>query len=81
MKVKELIEELSKLDQEAYLFVSGYEGGYNDIGGCSDELQMVRDIHSEWYYGKHELLEDKYQMERIDLSTKVIDKGYIIGAN
>ena len=47
MKVKEMIEELSKLDQEAYLFVYGYEGGFSDAGIDIDEIQMVRDVHPE----------------------------------
>jgi hypothetical protein len=81
MKVKELIENLSELDQESYLFVHGYEGGYNDVGFCSDEIQMVRDVNDAWYYGKHELLEDKWQIRHINLDTKVVDKGYIIGAD
>ena len=81
MKVKEMIEELSKLDQEAYLFVYGYEGGFSDAGIDIDEIQMVRDVHTEGYYGDHEVFADNsYDLRHIDLDTKVIVDGYIIGA-
>ena len=81
MKVKDMIEKLSKLDQEAYLFVYGYEGGYSDASLDVDEIQMVRDVHPEGYYGDHEVFsENSYDLRDIDLNTKVIDKGYIIGA-
>lgn len=80
MKVKELIEELSKLDQEAYLFVHGYEGGFCDASIDVDEIQMVRDVHPEGYYGDHEVFtENSYDLRHIDLDTKVIVDGYIIG--
>ena len=80
MKVKELIEELSKLDQESYLFVYGYEGGYCDASLDVDEIKMVRDVHPEGYYGDHEVLtENSYDLRDIDLDTKVIVDGYIIG--
>lgn len=80
MKVKDMIEKLSKLDQEAYLFVYGYEGGYSDAGLDVEEIQMVRDVHPEVYYGDHEVFaEDSYDLRHIDLDTKVIVDGYIIG--
>ena len=81
MKVKDMIEKLSKLDQEAYLFVYGYEGGYCDASLDVDEIKMVRDVHPEGYFGDHEVFtENSYDLRDIDLNTKVIDKGYIIGA-
>ena len=81
MKVKEMIEKLSKLDQEAYLFVYGYEGGYDDADIDINEIRMVRDVHPEGYFGDHEVFtENSYDLRDIDLNTKVIDKGYIIGA-
>jgi hypothetical protein len=81
MKVKELIEKLSKLDQESNVFISGYEGGYNDVTDCSESVEIVRDVHEEWYYGKHELrldLSDYCEISNIDVTDKVIDTGYII---
>lgn len=54
MTVKEMIEQLSMLDPELHVFVSGYEGGYHYA-----KISNVKDIslhwHTEWYYGPHEL--------------------------
>lgn len=54
MKVKELIEQLSKLDPELYVFIPGYEGGYDHAGPASDIKHFALDVNKEWYYGKHE---------------------------
>jgi len=56
MKVKELIEALSQLDPELMVVVAGYEGGVDEIDKfemCDIELN----VNTEWYYGKHEVLE------------------------
>ena len=57
MKVKELIETLSQLDPELMVVKSGYEGRVNEIKKyklCNIELN----VNDEWYYGKHEILEN-----------------------
>ena len=56
MKVKELIETLSQLDPELMVVVAGYEGGVDEMDKyelCDVELN----VNTEWYYGKHEILE------------------------
>jgi hypothetical protein len=58
MKVKELIEQLSKLDPELHVFVPGYEGGFSYAGPVSDVKHFALDVYKEWYYGKHEELSD-----------------------
>ena len=52
MKVKELIKELEKEDQEMSVVNHGYEGGYNDVNGLH-KTKIKRDVNSEWYYGNH----------------------------
>ena len=76
MKVKELIKELSKLDPDLNVYVSGYEGGYVDVEGVSKD-RMVRDYHrtEEWWYGSHELVESVYDSYQIEKS----EDGIIIG--
>ena len=54
MTVKELIEKLQTLDPNLRVFVSGYEGGYNDAGPISSVKEIALDFHDEWYYGNHE---------------------------
>lgn len=51
--VKELIEKLKSMPQEAIVLVDGYEGGLCDIGSIKACLVDVN-IHSEDYYGPHE---------------------------
>ena len=56
MKVKELIETLSQLDPELMVAIIGYEGGVDEVSRyelCDVELN----VNTEWYYGKHEILE------------------------
>ena len=62
MTVKELIESLSKIqDQEVRVMVNGYEGGVDDIIDKAPAIQYVAlDVNKEWYYGKHERVDDMY---------------------
>jgi hypothetical protein len=56
MKVKELIQELQKLDPELLVVVRGYEGGVDEVNNiylCNVELDSNAGIE---YYGKHEIL-------------------------
>ena len=55
MKVKELIEQLSKLDPEVVVVKAGYEGGVAQITGTGPCI-IALDINNEWYYGPHELV-------------------------
>jgi hypothetical protein len=66
MTVKELIESLSKIeDQNIRVMVRGYEEGYDDIviGNGIDNntiaipaIQYVAlNVNDEWYYGRHEV--------------------------
>jgi hypothetical protein len=68
MTVKELIESLSKIeDQEVRVMTKGYEGGVNDmvIGNGIDNntpaiIHVALDVNTEWYYGRHERVDDMY---------------------
>lgn len=55
MKVKDLIEKLQALPQDAMVIGSGYEGGYVELDEV-DAVTIAMDIHDEWYYGPHELV-------------------------
>ena len=71
MTVKELIKVLTEIeDQEVRVMVSGYEGGVDDIviGNGIDNstivipaiIHVALDVNTEWYYGKHERVDDMY---------------------
>jgi len=80
MIVKELIEQLQALDPESRVFVRGYEAGYDDINKIK-VTQMVLDVNSIWYYGKHDTLDREYKRDKIlnkDTTRKSIN-GIIIG--
>jgi len=65
MKVKELIETLSQLDSELMVVVAGYEGGVDEMDKyelCDVELN----VNTEWYYGKHEILENGEKPKKKD---------------
>ncbi len=59
MKVKELIEVLSKHDPEAMAVVRGYEGGVNEVNHAS-ACQVKLNVNSDWYYGKHEVFDEEW---------------------
>ena len=80
MTVKELIEQLQTLDPESRVFVRGYEAGYDDINMVK-VTQMVLDVNSIWYYGKHDTLDREHKRDKIlnkDTTRNSID-GIIIG--
>lgn len=56
MKVSELINFLSKFDPSTRVMVRGYEGGYDDLEDVK-EKDVVLNVHDEWWYGKHEVLD------------------------
>jgi hypothetical protein len=79
MKVKQLIEQLQALDPEAIVFIRGYEAGYDDVNSIKPN-DMVLNVNSVWYYGKHDLLENLEKKDKIlnrELNHNPI-KGIII---
>jgi hypothetical protein len=68
MTVKELIQSLSKIeDQDIRVMTRGYEGGVNDMvigNGIDDNTPAIQyvalNVHKEWYYGTHEIVDDMY---------------------
>ena len=63
MTVKQLIEELSKIeDQDLRVMTSGYEGGFDDLENVNSEpIHMALDVNTEWYYGAHEPVDNLYE--------------------
>jgi hypothetical protein len=63
MTVRQLRESLSKIeDQEAWVMVKGYEGGFNDVMTINPTpIHMALDVNEEWYYGKHEPVDNMYE--------------------
>lgn len=62
MKVRELIEELQKLDQDKMIVIKGYEGGC-DFPNHIAQVNINLDVNTEWYYGRHEYvlpIDDEY---------------------
>jgi hypothetical protein len=58
MTVKELIESLSKIeDQDIRVMVKGYEGGVEDIENIIPEIVNVAlNVNEEWWNGSHEVI-------------------------
>ena len=75
MTVKQLIEQLQQLDPDLYVFTAGYEGGFEDVY-VGEELEIALDVHSEWYYGKHERADSGYYVP--DKSKFKIVKGIVL---
>ena len=63
MTAKELITKLKKIPENTRIVISGYEGGYHDLKGNLDEIEVVLDYNTEWYYGPHEPV-NEYDKER-----------------
>ena len=60
MTVKELIEVLSKIeDQEVRVMVKGYERGVDDIADIIPEIVNVAlNVNKEWWNGTHEVVSE-----------------------
>lgn len=63
MTVSQLIETLKNYPPDLRVVVSGYEGGYNDADNF-ENVNIVLDYNTAWYYGKHEYA-DKIHNEEI----------------
>ena len=57
MKVIDLLTLLSQMPAEAVVVVKGYEGGVDDVVNVR-LVKIKKDVHAEWYYGRHEVDED-----------------------
>jgi len=62
MTVKELIEKLQQVDPDLKVVVSGYEGGFQDVKYNPEPFDLALNVHTEWYYGPHEDVEDTYSV-------------------
>jgi hypothetical protein len=60
MTVKQLIKVLQRIeDQDTWVMVKGYEGGYNDVETITPEpIEVAIGVNDKWYYGAHEAVED-----------------------
>jgi hypothetical protein len=55
MKVKELIEKLKTMNQDAIVLVDGYEGGMSELKDSSVTAIKAKDNNPvAWYYGPFE---------------------------
>ena len=75
MNVNQLIKRLQMYPPDLRVVVRGYEGGYNDVD-TFENLKIVLDYHSAWYYGKHEDANTKYYVP--DKTKYTIVKGIIL---
>lgn len=57
MKVKDLLDLLSQMPADVNVVVKGYEGGADDIVNVK-LVKIKKDVHTEWYYGRHEIDEN-----------------------
>ena len=57
MKVKDLSTLLSQMPADVDVVVKGYEGGVDDVLNVK-LVKIKKDVHSEWYYGRHEIDEE-----------------------
>jgi hypothetical protein len=62
MTVKELIESLSKIeDQETRVMVKGYEGGVDDIDNITPAIiNVALNVNKEWWNGSHEVISEDH---------------------
>ncbi len=57
MKAKDLLALLSQMPADADVVVKGYEGGVDDVVNVK-LVKIKKDVHIEWYYGRHEIDEE-----------------------
>lgn len=76
MNVNQLIKRLQMYPPDLRVVVRGYEAGYNDVD-TFENLKIVLDYHSAWYYGKHEDVESLYGNNAEKLKTTAVDALHI----
>lgn len=76
MNVNQLIKRLQMYPPDLRVVVRGYEGGYNDVD-TFENLKIVLDYNSAWYYGKHEDVESLYGNNAEKLKTTAVDALHI----
>ena len=57
MKVKDLLDLLSQMPADVNVVVKGYEGGADDVVNVK-LVKIKKDVHTEWYYGRHKIDEN-----------------------
>ena len=57
MKIIDLLTLLSQMPADVDVVVKGYEGGVDDVVNVK-LVKIKKDVHAEWYYGRHEIDED-----------------------
>lgn len=72
MTVSQIIEQLKNYPPDLRVVVSGYEGGYNDVD-IVQKISIVTDLHTEWYYGKHETADSLYGQNVEELKKTAVD--------
>ena len=74
MNVRELIEKLSTIeDQDALVMTSGYEGGFCDVENLNlKPVDMALNVNEEWYYGAHELAENRDHLDKFQVVKAII---------
>lgn len=77
MKVKELIEELKKLDQDRKVVVRGYEEGVNDVTAIV-ECRINEDQNDRWYEGQHAVVYPNCEFEEYHTRHKELPLAYEI---
>jgi hypothetical protein len=75
MTVKELIAFLNTQDPELLVFTRGYEGGFDDVTTDVKTVDVLLNYHTEWYYGKHRLIEN---LSEETLLKYEVAKGIVI---
>ena len=76
MTVKQLIEKLQQFDPEIRVFVSGYEGGYDDLVTVSEIKDIALDVHDAWYYGDHEDADHSRVIDSNAFQSPLFNEGY-----
>jgi hypothetical protein len=71
MKVKDLIQELQKLDPETLVVVAGYEGGVDEVKNLT-QYKIELNAYKDWaFFGDHRALDDIE--DRYSLSSTIVD--------
>ena len=62
MNVEQLIRLLRSYPPDLRVMVQGYEEGFDDLEAkCVAEGEVSLNVHSAWYYGRHEEVWDGHE--------------------
>lgn len=72
LTVEDLIIALQEFPRDMKVVVHGYEGGYSEISENPKQVELLKNVNSEWYYGNHDHIDSVSDPENYQKETFIL---------